>query len=99
MKKSFLELTFPQKKKQYAPCLSPPGVELGARKLIWLKYVQKWQIIFPSGLNTAKDSYFMEKGSSKSFLELNSPQKSQLVHMSISPGWSYGASKIDMVEI
>ncbi len=47
-----------------------------------------------------KNTDFMEKGSSKSFLELNSPQKSQWTHMSIDPWWwSYEARKIDMVEI
>ncbi len=55
--KSYLELNS-------QTCLSPPpwvgAVGLGT--LIWLKYnAQKWQIIFTSGLNAAKNTDFMEK--------------------------------------
>ncbi len=71
--------------------ISPWGGARVLGRLIWLKYVQKWQIIFTSGLNEAKIPILWEKGSSKSFLELNSTQKSQWAHMSISMSWSYGA--------
>ncbi len=58
-------------------------------KLIQLKYynVQKWQITFTLGLNAAKNNFYVEKGSSKSCLELNFLQKSQWAHMFISH-WS-----------
>ncbi len=37
------------------------------------------------GLNELKNTDYMEKSSSKSYLELNSLQKSQWTHVSISP--------------
>ncbi len=41
---------------------SPWGGAMGLGRLIWLKYnVQKWQIIFTSGLKIAQNTEFMEK--------------------------------------
>ncbi len=71
------------------------------KRLIWLKYynVQKRQITFTLGLNTVKNTAYMEKASSKSCIELNSLQKSQWAQMSTSLGVELGAPKTGMFEI
>ncbi len=57
------------------------------KRLTYLKSnnVQKWEIRFTLGLNTAKITHYMKKASNKSCSELNFIQKSPGLHMSISP--------------
>ncbi len=76
----------------------------GARRLqrsvcLKLYNVQKWEIGFTFGLNAAKNTHYVKKGSNKSCLELNFVQKSSRAHMSISPASGAGAPQISTFEI
>ncbi len=75
--KSCLELNSLQESQWAHMSISHWSKATGLKNLIWLKYynVQNWQITFTSGLNAAKNNAYVEKGSSKSCLELNSLQK------------------------
>ncbi len=87
--KSFLESNSLQKIHWAHLSISTQSGARWLERLIWLKYyyVQKREIIFTLGLNSVKNIDFMKKALSKSFLTVNSLQKSQWLHTSIS-SWS-----------
>ncbi len=87
--KSFLELNSLQKSHRVHMSISPRSGARLLERLMWLKYynVQKRQIIFTLGLNAAKNTDFIKKVSRKSCLEINSLQKSNRLHVTIS-SWS-----------
>ncbi len=62
--KSSLELNSLQKSVSWCTCIFLQSGDSGLKRLIWLKYYyneQKWQIIFTLGLNTMKNTDYMEK--------------------------------------
>ncbi len=83
--KSCLELNSPRKS-QGRTCQSPPRVELGGREdwYGWNIMYKNSELYTLQGWMLQKIPISWKKGSSKSFLELNSLQKSHWAHMSIS---------------
>ncbi len=74
----------------------------GLQRIPCLKYynVLKWENRFTLGLNTTKNTDYIKNPSNKSCLELNFPEKTQWMHMSVSAQeLSEGAPKIVMYKI